>query len=1432
MIQESNMQKCFKNDLIKFSFRITTILAISTSGLANAANATSFSPLEQIDKLSNESENIEISMLENDSLGDQMNLANGAVIFSRTDGKIPGNFNLEVAYRISYLTNFPNWYGWKEDLPRIELTYGKGYGSQNFEGSSLPEGWKNGQYCSGSQLPTGGRPRHPKRFNSATKIVIPGRLDSQLLKNNGSFGITITDAPFVAKEGWKISCFTSDITGEEGFKATNPDGDTYYFEYPGSHSGYIVNQKNQGRQTYPYANHLNFIESEVATDYGSAVGHVATLFVSKVEDRFGNWVKFDYEGDNNVNNMRHLSKISSSDNRVIDIEITAKGKRITSASKVWDYYYEDTGSEYIRTNDFFVKQPDDKVWKYSLHNIDLLDSGELDGTPSCNRDFGRYHKGGEMKVIHPSGLVGIYKFNVIRVDKANLFSESRFEDNPRPSWRRCKYSYALSEKKLINNSETYIWKFEHSETLGSFENERGTEKSESKLTGHVPSNIDRVLNKKLIITSPDLTTKSYYINRDSQSALEGSITAIEVNSPNSETPVIEVMNTYDTSTSKGDIAGYNYGSQKHSNIKIITTPIRLTRQVTSTPASENNTTYTQSFSDFNLYELPETQIEEGPSGIKYTKNEYFHDTKRWALNLPTKTSVSKNGVSYKVVKENLYKFDEKTENFNLYKINDYGVTRKVIDSYHSDGNIKKILYPGINRYEQYDSYFRGIAREITLPCGTINGCDTANRSNQNTSIARIEVSPDGKVKSITDFKGNKTSYNYDSMGRPTKIDYADPKWADKIISYATVTTDRDGISGSNISLGSLRQTISQGNYEKRIYHDALLRPVFFRERDITDPSTIRYQVATYDHENRQTLFSFLSNDANNRKGIKTEYDALGRVTSQTRTSDNSISRRKYKSGNKVSTTDGEGNTTTTTYLAYGTPTLELPTLIEAPDSDDIALSYNMFNQVTSIRQGGVTETRVYDNYQQLCKRVRPDTGISAIGYNAQRLPVWYADGTIGSKTSCDTGAVPSAHKTLLSYDNLGQVRTINFPDSTPDKAYSYDANGNLTSLSAGTVNWNYSYNSKNALEDETLILDGQSYMLDWEYNSLGAINSLKYPSGSVIDFSPNGLGQATKAGVYVNDVSYYPNGKIKKFTYGNGIVRNMEIDTTGRINHIKDSKGSSIKNNLIPSYDYNDNLTRLIDSVDRSNDIDNLTYDGVNRLKSANGKWGSGSYTYDGIGNLISRSINNSTINYRYNSLNRLNNLTGAYAYRYQYDSRGNITNNGRFTLTYNLGQQMTSAKGISYLYDGNSRLVRKTKVDGNYYTTYSLGGKLLFRQKPNGTMTDNIYLNNLIVAEVDHFIKFNGFNKEPICKNVPIPGSRKTKLVCSSAKKVIRWDAIGSKSCSGTIKRYINSTNLAGTTAISGTKGEVNFGSEYRLKASLTCTRNSGDIVTESYTF
>src|SRR5690606_4780557 len=242
------------------------------------------------------------------------------------------------------------------------------------------------------------------------------------------------------------------------------------------------------------------------------------------------------------------------------------------------------------------------------------------------------------------------------------------------------------------------------------------------------------------------------------------------------------------------------------------------------------------------------------------------------------------------------------------------------------------------------------------------------------------------------------------------------------------------------------QTITQGEYEKKVYLDGLYRPFLIKEIDLSDQATVRYKSFTYNAQNLQTFGSYFSDNPSTGFGTSYTYDSLGRMVSEIRTSDNAKRTLEYLSGNTIETTDPNGNISSTSYLSYGFPSLKKPTLIVSPDSGAIMVDYNALDQPTPLSQGNVTGRRLYDEYQNLCKIIRPETGITTIHNNAQGQPTWRADGTNGSTTSCDYLAVPEEHKVLIEYDKQGKVVQERYPDAAGDRVIEYDANGNIEVL--------------------------------------------------------------------------------------------------------------------------------------------------------------------------------------------------------------------------------------------------------------------------------------------------------------------------------------------------------------------------------------------------
>jgi len=103
--------------------------------------------------------------------------------------------------------------------------------------------------------------------------------------------------------------------------------------------------------------------------------------------------------------------------------------------------------------------------------------------------------------------------------------------------------------------------------------------------------------------------------------------------------------------------------------------------------------------------------------------------------------------------------------------------------------------------------------------------------------------------------------------------------------------------------------------------------------------------------------------------------------------------------------------------------------------------------------------------------------------------------------------------------------------------------------------------------------------------------------------------------------------------------------------------------NQIADYDARGNITSISGQfAPMSTALDELSYDGLNRLTAADGIWGSASYYYDELGNFQYTSIGGLSLDRMFDTAkNRLKSmLSGRQGYReFDYDENGNVIDNG-----------------------------------------------------------------------------------------------------------------------------------------------------------------------------
>ncbi len=263
------------------------------------------------------------------------------------------------------------------------------------------------------------------------------------------------------------------------------------------------------------------------------------------------------------------------------------------------------------------------------------------------------------------------------------------------------------------------------------------------------------------------------------------------------------------------------------------------------------------------------------------------------------------------------------------------------------------------------------------------------------------------------------------------------------------------------------------------------------------------------------------------------------------------------------------------------------------------------------------------------------------------------------------------------------------------------------------------------------------------YDAADHLTQITYPSGRIITYARNSLGQVSgvttkqNSGASAVDVATSVTWKpmsdlLGGITHGNGLATTAGYDLDYRLTSLLLQDGVTSISSLAYTYTDGMNLTAVNDNVTPTNSA-SLSYSPSNRLATANGAWGNASFSYDGVGNRLSDvntiSAVTTTRLAAYDTVsNRIVGLTenGAALRGYTHDAAGNIITDTRpgevFAFTYNARNRPTSVTRNSvayatYGYNAFEQLVSRA--------TSAAGG-------PTGTVHYIHDLDGHIIAEAD----------------------------------------------------------------------------------------------------
>jgi len=1322
-----------------------------------------------------------------DLFGEGVNLKDGTTSFSATDISVRTNSGLPMTIGRTYGVNardideyvnpaadgelFGNW---KLDVPTISGTYDErtGWVSSN---TSNPQ-----SRCSSTSPPPSvasaktswGTQYQPEEYWHGNQVNIPGKGRYSLLALPADRARPADGRTYYwsTKGHWRVACVPLQNGAGEGFLVVLPDGTRYTFDWISSRkvaaledtlcytrtSGSVSVPGRWVWKPVPYSNGTRFepvfegsgtisdgrIERTACSTEVVVNRREYFLHATRVEDRFGNWVAYDYD----PSNPRRLRSIASNDGATIALSYGLHGKisSITSASRTWHYQYASADGGILSA----VVQPDGSRWTFQYGGLYGLLHFEnqkiiwLDCEP---------HVPGiataALTIGHPSGAQGVFTFKNM-MHGTDRTPGSCYQPDPERSTQA-----ELSQKSMVYKAASLISKQVSGPGMAAATWSYAYQPSYSWNPGgyvddcsHTYDNCDSTTSTDVV--GPDGTlTRSTFGNDYFRTA--GLLLRVETIKDG--VTLQSTVNTYlpdAVGQAFPDSAGYDPNPR---NNKLETEQLRPLRMSTiirdGTTFTSEVITCSGAMYCFDSYARPTATRKSNTLGYgRIDVTDYHDDIALWVLGQIKRQYNADTSIVMSQTDYNAQALPWKTYSFGK---------RQSTLLYNADGTLASVADGG-NNVTLVSGWKRGIPQSIRYPA-TSESPDGATES--------AVVDDDGWIASTTDENGYATGYAYDAMGRLAGIGYPTGDtvaWTSKSFEFRALTAS-DWLP-PGISAGQWRHYEGQGNAAKFTYYDAQWRPVLVQEYDIGNAAaTLSYTRTAYDSDGRVSFQSYPATDpAAATTGTRTFYDPLDRVVKVEQDSELNVltTTTEYLAGLKVRVTNPRNFQSTTTFMAWDAPAYDLPIRSDQPENKVIEiLRHPQLGRPEQLKQrsadGSLQQARsyVYNGHAELCKTIEPETGATLMHYDGAGNLDWSAAGlTLPNTTTCDeSDAGIPARKVVRHYDARNRLTTLAFPDGRGDQVWTYTADG----LPASIVTYNgaaqtlpvvnaYQYNRRRLLSGQGEYLSQPGFYLwgtGYGYNGNGQLATQRYPTGLIVDYAPNALGQPTQAGSYASNAQYFPNGALKQFSYGNGIVHTM-TQNARQLPARTVSSGNVA--DFSYSYDANANPTAILDAVTGTPTARNrwMTYDGLDRLTTAaSAVFGGNDHThrfaYDALDNLKSwkHAGVKDYADYVYDSQNRLTAIrdtAGASVASLSYDAQGNLAGKNGQSYDFDYGNRLKNVPGKEwYQYDGLGRRVKTGKADGKVILwLYNQSGQMLYDEDGTTLLaSEHVYLAGSLIA-------------------------------------------------------------------------------------------------------
>lgn len=900
-------------------YLVGTLLALAC-GAACAQKA----PWEEYDKLIKSAQTVKS---EGPTLfGDSVNLYTGATSFATTDVSIPGNFPIPVALgrRFASASDARSrpFGDWDWDVPYISGMF------------SRAEGWVLGEFatnatanrCSGATSVAAARPPSVK-IQSSTPIRAPlvqeweywsgyrmnlGGGDQELLVATAETRPRPTDGgvyPWVTNKHWHLSCLPNLQSGQagEGFMAHAPDGTRYRFDW---------------MVARPSDDLLKPVTADGTVLHRPVPRDEIRLYPTRIEDRFGNWVAYQWSG-------ARLQSITSSDGRQLSLTwenvngYDRVTKAVTGTGREWTYAY----SPYSQLTTVIL--PDSSRWSLAL--------GAMWGNPYYSNDPEPTIPGGQVRlqdkaldcswmralvpltrtatITHPTGARGEFVFQTIRHGRQNVpldcMSPPDMSARPEPDYEPTRDAYtalvparfdvlALRSKTVTGPGlPGYTWTYDYTTPVGSW---AGT-------------CVNCATTKTTTVTGPggERTVNTYGVVFNEN---EGQLLQVETYAGSAL-----LRRTASTYLSNAGAAQQAFADRMgvSPQVRLDSYSSERQRPQISSSVLQDGVSFHSDNETFDEFAQVTRVGQSNTMGYARTDaTEYYNDKAKWVIGqVARQTNVDTGAIPTRT------DFDPAT----ALPVRTYAYEKlQQAMAYHADGTVASIK-DGRDLTTVAGEWKRGMPQVLRF---------------QDGSSKRVSIDDNGWIESATDANGYTTAYQYDSMGRTARVTLPagdDVAWNETVLRFEPVGEDEYGIGP-----GHWRQTVTTGNHKKATFFDALWRPLVEQEEDVADPAaTRRWSVKRYDDQGRPVFASYPRNpfvdgqagySDTGLPGAHSAYDVLGRPTRIAEDSESGqlVTRIEYLPGFGRRTTDPRGIVTSESFQAYGQPGYDAPVRIDAAEN--------------------------------------------------------------------------------------------------------------------------------------------------------------------------------------------------------------------------------------------------------------------------------------------------------------------------------------------------------------------------------------------------------------------------------------------------------------------------------------------------------------------